>query len=145
MIMRAFTRPDTGHPATSPSHDQIGNELQSILVVDDERAIVHFLHDLLEGEGYHVQDAFDGEEAIRILGRAYPQLVITDVVMPYASGRDILRFIDTNRDETAPKLILMSAGEQPAATPDIPFIGKPFDIDDLLELVDSVFDDIPHT
>jgi CheY-like chemotaxis protein len=113
----------------------------SILIVDDERDIVGFLHDLLESEGYRVQDAFDGDEAIGILQRSTPHLVISDVMMPRVDGRDLVRFIDSIPDESVPRIILMSATEKPAADANVPFIEKPFDIEDLLELVDSTFDD----
>lgn len=126
---------------TSPSdHGPNTPLVQSILVVDDERSIVHLLHDLLESEGYRVEDAFNGDEAMGILRRRLPHLVISDIEMPRGDGRDLVRFLDQVPDASSPKLILMSAGNQRVTGGRIPFIGKPFDIEDLLDLVDTVLD-----
>lgn len=114
----------------------------SILVVDDERDIVGFLHDLLEEEGYSVQGAFDGDQAIGILQESKPHLIISDVMMPRVDGHGLLRFVDTLSDEPVPKFILMSAAAKPTSDLRIPFIEKPFDIEDLLNLVDSQIGDV---
>ena len=115
----------------------------SILVVDDERDIVGLLHDLLEEEGYRVQAAFDGDQAIGMLQENKPHLIISDIMMPRVDGRELLRFVDTLSDEPIPKLILMSAAAKPSFDLKIPFIEKPFDIDDLLQLVNSQIGNLP--
>ena len=125
--------------SSRPGGDE--TDTPSILIVDDEREIVGFLHDLLESEGYRVQDAFDGDEAIGILRHTTPHLIISDVRMPRVDGQDLLRFIDRIPPEPMPRIILMSATGKPSSDTGIPFIEKPFDIEDLLDLVDSALDD----
>jgi CheY-like chemotaxis protein len=140
--MCALARADTRPPTISTSHHPDDDaDTYSILIVDDERAIVRFLHDLLESEGYRVHDAFDGEEAIDILRHTNPHLIISDMMMPRTNGRDLLQYIDGFPDESMPRVILMSASEQSATVPQVPFIEKPFDVEELLVLVDSTLDD----
>lgn len=114
---------------------------RSILVVDDERAIVDFMRDLLEDEGYRVIEAFDGREALEVLRDDPPELVISDVVMPGATGYDVLRFAGSRPSESAPKVILMSANLSRSPRKQISLLRKPFDIEDLLELVEEMLDE----
>ena len=53
-----------------------------VLVVDDDREIVRAIALLLEKEGYRVLRAYDGMEALRVLGEQSVQLIIMDVMMP---------------------------------------------------------------
>ena len=129
-IPQSETTVNPHHPAGTPS----------ILVVDDDRPSVSFLPDLLESEGYRVQDAFGGNEAIQILQRTRPHLVISDIEMPHTDGGDILRFINQDSAESVPKIIFMSASGQQAGSAHVPFILKPFDLEDLLELVDEALE-----
>ena len=64
-----------------------------ILVVDDDPGMLKYLHTLLEVEGYHVETADSGEQAIeRLQHGAQPDLVLLDMMMP---GIDGLQTIDT--------------------------------------------------
>ncbi len=55
---------------------------ECVLVVDDDREIVRAIALLLEKEEYRVLKAYDGMEALRILGEQEEQLIIMDVMMP---------------------------------------------------------------
>lgn len=57
-----------------------------ILVVDDERALRKGLSQMLGGEGYSVRTATDGEDALRKIADARPDLVLMDVMMPKMNG-----------------------------------------------------------
>ena len=59
---------------------------ECVLVVDDDREIVRAIALLLEKEGYWVLRAYDGMEALRILGEQSVQLIIMDVMMPKLDG-----------------------------------------------------------
>ncbi len=67
--------------------------MHSILIVEDEDAIRMGLVDLLEIEGYAIEVAVDGEEAMRKVRERQPHLVILDLMLPKASGYDVCRFI----------------------------------------------------
>jgi two-component system response regulator HydG len=61
-----------------------------ILLVDDEMGILDSLRILFRGEGYEVQTASGGAEAIEILSKDKPDLVVTDIRMPTVSGLEVL-------------------------------------------------------
>ena len=116
------------------------NEPALILVVDDEPHIVDFLSLLLEDEGYRVRQARNGREALSAIEQEPPQLIISDVMMPDINGVELVRHLEHLHPEP-PKVILMSAVSRSAPSPHIPFIEKPFDIDDFLEIVGDTLED----
>ena len=63
-----------------------------ILVVDDTRANLDVLCELLEGEGYSVSLAPNGEIALRIASRTVPDLILLDFLMPYPDGFQVCRY-----------------------------------------------------
>lgn len=137
--MRSFAEADTStrdvlFRTTAPS----SHVSRSILIVDDERPIVAFMRDLLEDEGYTVTPAYSGLEAIDILRHDPPALLISDVVMPGANAYDLLRFLQHSSRSTPPKIILMSANLVRSPRERIPLLRKPFDIDELLDLVNEM-------
>lgn len=67
--------------------------MHRILIVEDEDAIRMGLVDLLEIEGYEIDVAVDGEQAMEKVRQFLPNLVILDLMLPKASGYDVCRFI----------------------------------------------------
>ncbi len=63
----------------------------TILVVDDEEGIVELMRDFLEVDGFTVLSARDGDEALAMLAREEVDCVLLDVMMPSASGFEVLR------------------------------------------------------
>ena len=68
-------------------------EKARIMVVDDERGMCDFLRYLLEGEGYQVEHAHSGIEALAKLEQGPFQLVLADIKMPGMDGLEMLRRI----------------------------------------------------
>lgn len=66
---------------------------ETILVVDDDKEIVKILRTYLEQEGFHVLTAYQGGNALHILRREHPDLLLLDLMLPDKDGRDITRFI----------------------------------------------------
>ncbi len=66
---------------------------ENILVVDDDPDIREVLKDRLESLGYVVQAAADGKEALKVLEKQNPQLILLDIEMPAMSGLEILKEI----------------------------------------------------
>lgn len=81
----------------------------SILVVDDDMLNVKLTSFLLEEAGYRVIKAYDAEDALRIIARDEPDLILLDVAMPKTSGFDICRQI--RRISDVP-IIFLSARSQ---------------------------------
>lgn len=110
-------------------------EAPCVLVVDDEAYIVEFLCLLLEEEGYRVLRASDGRQAWEVVLQARPDLVISDVMMPGMSGLQLLDRLRTSAELASTPVILMSAVSRSVDSDRVLFVPKPFDIDQMLDLV----------
>ncbi len=118
---------------------------ETILLVEDEDAIRRAAKRLLEKVGYTVLLAADGEEALDVFGRHEDDidLVISDVVMPHVGG---LELHDTLRDRGKSVRFLFTSGyagdaeERGALDPTLPFLQKPWDVDELLHRVRGLLD-----
>jgi CheY-like chemotaxis protein len=107
-----------------------------VLVVDDDAGIADLLADLLADEGYAVKTAADGEEALAVVARVPVDLVLTDVMMPGIDGVTLSRRLRQRGDPTP--VVLMSAVYDDVDLPGVRFVPKPFDLDAMVEIVDSV-------
>ena len=67
--------------------------IHHILVVDDSKTELHHLSDILGRRGYSVRTAENGDEAMRRLDEAKPDLILMDVVMPGQNGFQLTRAI----------------------------------------------------
>ena len=67
-----------------------------ILVAEDDPVTRRFVVSLLEERGYDVLVAEDGEHAVATAAIARPDLIVSDLVMPYRDGYEVLRAIRTD-------------------------------------------------
>ncbi|HEV8663792.1 MAG TPA: sigma-54 dependent transcriptional regulator [Candidatus Methylomirabilis sp.] len=115
-----------------------------ILVVEDKPSMRRMLRETLEGAGYKVDEAADGEEALKKLSLNHYQLVLTDVKLPKKDGLAVLRAAR----EVAGNLpvILMTAygtvesAVQAMKDGAVDFLTKPFDSDYLLRLIERALE-----
>jgi CheY-like chemotaxis protein len=111
--------------------------MATILVVDDEQPVVDLLTDMLEDEGHTVVSAYNGRIALELVAHQQPDLIISDVMMPFVDGIQLCRRLREEHDAKSLPVILMSA----ALPPDLSscganaFLGKPFDIDRFEDLI----------
>ena len=118
--------------------------MKRILIADDEPHIVTALEFLLKNNGYEVQVARNGDEALALMGSAPPDLVLLDVMMPLRSGYDVCRQIRRQTELRAIKVVMLSAKGGQAdvqkgldAGADL-YITKPFSNRELLEKISAV-------
>lgn len=117
-------------------------EKNRILVVDDEDALRTVLSSELEGEGYKVNTAGDGAEAITILKSHAFDLILLDIKMPNVDGFEVLKFVKDNHPTT--KVIMLTGfadlknaiESKKLGAED--FVSKPYDLVDLLTTVERV-------
>ena len=64
-----------------------------ILVAEDDPVTLRFVVSLLEEKGYEVYEATDGRSALELAAEHVPDLIVTDLVMPYRDGFGLLRAI----------------------------------------------------
>ena len=110
-----------------------------ILVVDDDRAMVGTLCDILELHGWNTQRAYDGSEAADLVVEHEIDIALMDVRMPGVNGVEALRQIKSRRPRT--RVVLMTA----YAAPDLldqaerdgvlSILAKPVKLPELLELL----------
>jgi DNA-binding response OmpR family regulator len=69
-----------------------------VLIVEDDRAMAELVRTYLEHEGYQVQTADTGDEAVEIAQRVRPNLVLLDLMLPFRSGFDVCRALRSRTD-----------------------------------------------
>ncbi len=85
--------------------------MKNILVCDDDREIVDAIEIYLQQEGYHILKAYDGEQALEVLGSQEIHLLIIDVMMPKLDG---IRATLKIREESSIPIIILSAKSEDA-------------------------------
>jgi CheY-like chemotaxis protein len=111
--------------------------VKTVLLVDDEHAILDALSGILEDEGFRVVTASNGREALARLAEAVPDVALVDVMMPVMDGRELLREMQDEARWKHVPVVLMSAVPQAILERDAPlacagFFQKPFDLWKLL-------------
>jgi len=111
-----------------------------ILIVEDERVIVNFLTVILRGDGYNVERAASGNEALMMAPSHLPELILLDLGLPDMDGVEVLRrirewsdvpiIIVSARMEEQEKVICFDAGANDYMT-------KPFGNNELLARIRS--------
>ncbi|MBN2444317.1 MAG: response regulator transcription factor [Spirochaetales bacterium] len=84
---------------------------ERILVVEDDIPILTGLVDLLEGEGYAVSSAEDGNMGLELYHHTQPDLVLLDIMLPHRSGYDVCREIRKN-DPVTPVIMLTAKSQE---------------------------------
>ncbi|MBW7474365.1 response regulator transcription factor [Paenibacillus oenotherae] len=113
-----------------------------ILVVDDEQSIAGAIAYAFRREGYTVEIAYDGEEALAKAAVFMPTVIVLDVMMPKLSGYDVARKLEnrsgmgiimlTVKNDIVDKIIGLELGADDYMT-------KPFDLRELVARVKALF------
>lgn len=117
--------------------------LKSILLVDDDYEIVESMRAVLEGKGYRVLVARDGNAGLTIAERENPDLLVLDMMMPKKSGFLVLEKLKSRPGGLIPT-IMITANEGSRHRAYAEFLGvrdyirKPFALEKLLRSIDNV-------
>jgi CheY-like chemotaxis protein len=113
-----------------------------ILLVDDDKDIRDVICEALEPEEFMVRCAKDGETAIAELRAGFrPHVILLDLMMPGMDGREFRRLQLANPEWATIPVVVMSAGNnQRAGLADSFSLRKPFDLDQLLEVISVACD-----
>jgi DNA-binding response OmpR family regulator len=109
----------------------------TVLVVDDDRAIVEFIIQVLTDEGYQAVGVYTGAAAIAAILASPPDLALIDLLMDGVTGLEVIQAVRERGIDT--RLVLMTANtvqvEAIQAQGAETCLLKPFDLDDLLACV----------
>lgn len=112
--------------------------MKSLLVVDDEQAFTLALEISLRNEGFQVQVASSGEEAIALASMQKPDLILLDIMMPGIGGLETLKVFKSHPDYQKIPIILMSGANPLVSKSEYGwsrFLAKPFTIDEVKAIV----------
>ena len=80
----------------------------SILLIDDDLALLQMLKRALEDEGYGIVLGFDGQMALNLAKTRRPNLIIMDINMPMTNGLKALEFLRKAKETAAIPVIFLS-------------------------------------
>jgi two-component system alkaline phosphatase synthesis response regulator PhoP len=114
---------------------------KTILVVDDEPAIIELLSYNLEKAHYHVLVARDGMEALQIARQQSPDLIVLDLMLPGMDGLDVCREVRKAAD--VPIIMLTARGEEVDRVVGLElgaddYVVKPFSVRELMARIKTV-------
>ena len=113
------------------------NSDKKILIVEDDELMIKILKFILNKEGYQLSIIKDGLSAIEQIPAINPDMVITDLLSPYKSGLEVIRFVKEKFKKT-PIIVLSSLGEEEHSVSEAfklgadDFIAKPFNPNELI-------------
>lgn len=120
------------------------SNLKKILIVEDDELMIKILQFVLKKEGYQLTIAKDGLNAIERIPVIEPDMVLTDVMLPYKSGLEVINFIK-DKYPTIPVIVLSALGEEERTVVEAfklgadDFVAKPFNPNELILRVKRLF------
>jgi two-component system chemotaxis response regulator CheY len=114
---------------------------KTVMLVDDDDDMREVMATLLEEQHYHVVQAANGAEALRLLedGKAGCNIILLDLMMPVMNGWDFCRHQKQKPEWASIPVVLMSSGAQIAFVVDgfdaADYVSKPVEIADLIDKV----------
>jgi two-component system response regulator VicR len=122
----------------------MGNSDLKILIAEDDVLMIKILEFILKKEGYQVISCKDGLSAIEKIPVLLPDLIITDIMLPFRSGLEIIGF-SKETFENIPIIVVSSLGEEEGTVIEAfnlgadDFVSKPFNPNELLLRVKRLF------
>jgi len=116
---------------------------KNILVIEDNHAILDVITLILQSEAYKVSGLNKSENMMLHIADFKPDLVILDIMLPDADGRELLKQLRSEASTAHIPVLMISARytEQNVQHGEIRpngFLAKPFDIDDLLDRIEGI-------
>ena len=110
---------------------------KKIVLAEDNSTLSLLLKFRIEKEGYHLISAVDGKEALELIEKENPDLIITDIMMPFVSGLEVISHVRLKLDLDTPIIVFSSAGQEEMVLKAFnlganDFMGKPFSPNELV-------------
>ncbi len=128
-----------GAPPTMPAH-------KTILLVDDDTDIIESMRTVLEGKGYRILAARDGNAGLAVAERENPDLIVLDMMMPKKSGFLVLEKLKTRPGGLIPTIMITgNEGSRHRAYAEFlgvkDYIRKPFALEKLVRSIEKILGD----
>lgn len=110
---------------------------KKIVLAEDNSTLSLLLKFRLEKEGYDLLLAVDGREALELIENHDPDLILTDIMMPFVSGLEVISHVRNKLDSETPVIVFSSAGQEEMVLKAFnlganDFMGKPFSPNELV-------------
>ena len=87
-------------------------KVKKVLVVDDDPVVIRLVKEILKTLGYQVETARDGIDAMVLVKKEKPDLIVLDIMMPELNGYDVLRTLKFTDEFKDIPVLLLTAREQ---------------------------------
>jgi CheY-like chemotaxis protein len=121
---------------------------KKILIIEDKQDLTALLKFILEQFGYKVLQAFDGKEALELLGKKenIPDIIVCDIMMPEMDGYTLITHLENSENtRNIPIIIMTGKGQTKELFQDkknvYEFIEKPFEPEDFKKVIERVLDE----
>jgi DNA-binding response OmpR family regulator len=85
---------------------------KKLLLAEDDELLAALLNFRLEKDGYEVQWSRDGREVKEHLNEQMPDIIVSDIMMPYFSGMELIDYVRNELNSNVPIIIISSAGNE---------------------------------
>ncbi len=122
------------------SEGEIKRTSGNVLVIDDDWRIRELMQLALEDSGFSVTTAADGSRAIALIQDERPAVLVLDLTLPGADGFAVAEAVREVHGDQVPIVVVTadnSAREKADAIGAVGHLGKPFDLDELTQLVEQ--------
>lgn len=113
------------------------SDAKKIVLAEDNSTLSLLLKFRLEKEGYKLLIAADGKEAIELIEQHNPELILTDIMMPFISGLEVISHVRNKLNLQTPIIVFSAAGQEEMVLKAFnlganDFMGKPFSPNELV-------------
>ena len=88
------------------------SDAKKIVLAEDNSVFLLLLKFRLEKEGYTILTAIDGKKAIELIEEHHPELILTDIMMPFISGLEVISHVRNKLNMQIPIIVFSSAGQE---------------------------------
>lgn len=140
-LQRVSEAGNPGNPVSEPSESKTERQVATVLVVEDEAGIRALVQKFLRRHGYDILEASNGEQALEVVRehRGSVDLLITDMIMPYMGGRELVDRLHAQGRDLKTLYISGYTDDSTVYAAELPpgsaFLQKPFTLSALLEKV----------
>ncbi|HEX5743707.1 MAG TPA: response regulator transcription factor [Flavobacteriaceae bacterium] len=110
---------------------------EKVLLAEDDKTLSLLLKFRLEKEGYETFMASDGNEAQKLIESSNPDIILTDIMMPFSSGLEVISFVKDTLKRDTPIIVFSAAGQEEMVLKAFnlgatDFMSKPFSPNELI-------------